>query len=329
MGSPASVHNGRMRHAILGSGGVGGVLGASLGRVGEAVTMVVRATSLAEFPGELQLESPLVGNFTVPVEKSAIVPSADVLWITVKATQLESALNSVPESAQIGTVVPLQNGIDHVARLRERFGHDRVIAATIAGEMERIAPGRMVHPSPFLMMNIASSGRGLLGGVAEKLDTLHWSCRFVDDEATLLWIKLVFLGPFALTTSAAGVPIGGVLGDAHWRQQLENCVREFCAVGIAEKAQINVDKVLAAFSIVPKDMRSSMQKDVDRGNPPELDAIGGPVVRGGERHGIPVPVTQGLTEAVEKRTENRPISPIDRCISEVHDSTVNGKRKRN
>ena len=104
-------------------------------------------------------------------------------------------------------------------------------------------------------------------------------------------------------TSAAGVPIGGILANAHWHQQLENCVREFCAVGIAEGAQINVDKVLAAFSIVPKEMRSSMQKDVDRGNPPELDAIGGPVVRRGERHGIPVPVTRELMQAVEGRTE--------------------------
>lgn len=264
--------------------------------------MVVRPAALAEFPSELHLESPLVGKFTVPVGKSSTVPSADVLWIAVKATQLESALQSVPESAQIGAVVPLQNGIDHVARLRERFGHDRVIAATIAGEMERIAPGRMVHPSPFLMLNIASSGRELLCDVAGKLDTLHWSCRFVDDEATLLWIKLVFLGPFALATSAAGVPIGGVLADEHWRQQLEHCVREFCAVGIAEGAQINVEKVLAAFSMVPKEMRSSMQKDVDRGNPPELDAIAGPVVRGGERHGIPVPVTRELMEAVKGRT---------------------------
>src|SRR6266550_5197048 len=145
-----------MRHAILGAGGVGGVLGASLAKVSEAVTMVVRAAGLAEFPRELRLESPLVGSFSVPVEKSAIVPSTDVLWIAVKATQLESALQSVPEAAQIRAVVPLLNGIDHVARLRERFGHDRVIPATIAGEMERIAPGRMVHPSPFLMLNVAS-----------------------------------------------------------------------------------------------------------------------------------------------------------------------------
>jgi 2-dehydropantoate 2-reductase len=265
--------------------------------------MIVRAEALAKFPGELHLESPLVGNFTVPAEKSATVPSTDVLWVAVKATQLESALRSVPESAQIGAIVPLQNGIDHVARLRERFGHDRVIPATIAGEMERVAPGRMVHPSPFLMLNIASSGRELLGGIAEKLNTLRWSCRFIDDEAALLWLKLVFLGPFALVTSAAGVPIGGVMADEQWRQKLESCVREFCAIAAAEGAQAPVDKVLTAFSNVPKDMRSSMQKDVERGNPPELEAIGGPVLRGGARHGIPVPVTTGLTKTIESRME--------------------------
>jgi len=281
------------------------VLGACLARSGEPVTMVVRATALAEFPGELQLESRLVGKFTVPVEKSATVPSTDVLWIAVKATQLEWALRSVPEATPIGALVPLQNGIDHVAQLRERFSHDRVIPATIAGEMERIAPGRIVHPSPFLMLNIASSGRELLGGVADKLSTLHWSCRFIDDEAALLWLKLVFLGPFALITSAAGVPIGGVLADAQWRQKLEECVREFCAVALAEGAQVHVDKVLAAFSNVPKDMRSSMQKDVDRGNPPELDAIGGPVLRGGAGHGIPAPVTLELVASIEQKITQR------------------------
>jgi 2-dehydropantoate 2-reductase len=290
-----------MRHAILGSGGVGGVLGASLARVGEQVTMVVRAGALGGFPAELQLESSLLGSFKVAVDKAPFVPDTDVLWIAVKATQLEDALRAVPESAKMRAVLPLLNGIDHIARLRERFGNDRVIAATIAGEMERIAPGRLVHPSPFLMMNIASAGRDLLGGVTEKLNSLRLSCRFIDDEATLLWLKLVFLGPFALVTSAAGVPIGGVLDDPRRRSDLEACVREFCAVAAAEGVAAPVDKVLAAFFNVPKDMRSSMQKDVEHGREPETDAIGGPVLRCGGRHEIPVPVTRGLMETAEHR----------------------------
>jgi 2-dehydropantoate 2-reductase len=48
-------------------------------------------------------------------------------------------------------------------------------------------------------------------------------------------------------------------------------------------------------------MRSSMQKDVEQRSPPELDAIAGPILRGGQKHGIPVPATQRLVALVEER----------------------------
>ena len=182
------------------------MLGACLAHIGEKVTMVVRASALEQFPAELRLESPLLGSFTVPAEKAAQAPPADVFWITVKATQLEEALRSVPDPSAAKMVVPLLNGIDHVARLREIFARDRVVAGTIAGEMERIQPGHYVHPSPFLMLNVAGSGRAILGATFEKLLGLKFSGRFVDDEKTLLWNKLVFLGPFALATSAFREP---------------------------------------------------------------------------------------------------------------------------
>ena len=292
-----------MHHAILGAGGVGGTMGACLAHVGEQVTMVVRPGVVEKFPAELRLESPLLGNFSAAVRKSAQVPSCDVLWLAVKATQLEDALQTVPDPNAAKAVVPLLNGIDHVARLRALFGRERVIPATIAGEMERVTPGRYVHPSPFAMLNVAGSGRDLLADVLTKLESLGFSCRFVDDETTLMWNKLVFLGPFALATSAFGAPIGEVLANGTWHQKLETCIREFCSVALAEGAQVNPDKVVAAFSMVPKEMRSSMQKDVDRGNLPELEAIAGPVLRGGARHGISVAATGELAAAVEHRTQ--------------------------
>jgi len=278
-------------------------MGACLAHVGELVTMVVRPGTLEQFPAKLRLESPLLRNFSAPAGKATQVPSCDVLWVAVKATQLEDALRSVPDPKGVKAVVPLLNGIDHVARLRALFGQERVIPATIAGEMERVAPGRYLHPSPFAMLNVAGGGRDLLADVLAKLETLGFSCRFVDDETTLMWNKLVFLGPFALATSAFGAPIGEVLANATWHQKLETCIREFCSVALAEGAQVNPNKVVAAFSMVPKEMRSSMQKDVDRGNQPELEAIAGPVLRGGARHGIAVAVTGELAAAVEHRTQ--------------------------
>ncbi len=294
-----------VRHAILGVGGVGGLIGACLAKSGAPVTVVVRPESLARFPEQLQLESAF-GNFSVPVSRASTVPAADVLWITVKATQLEAALASFTKPDSVRAIVPLLNGIDHLALLRAKYGDEKVIAATIAVETERVAPGQIVHRSPFARLNVSSAGRSLLGKTVDDLQRMGFECRFIDDEPTLMWSKIVFLAPFALTTTAADRTTGAVIADPDWKRQLESCVREACAVAVAERATVDAEAVLAGMMKMPANMRSSMQKDVERGNAPELDAIAGPILRGASRHGIEVPTTKKLVAAVERRAGSTP-----------------------
>jgi len=78
-------------------------------------------------------------------------------------------------------------------------------------------------------------------------------------------------------------------------------MREASAVAVAEGATINVDAVIAGVLKLPGNMRSSMQKDVERGKTPELDAIAGPILRGARRHGIDIPVTKKLVAQVERK----------------------------
>lgn len=289
-----------MRHAILGAGGVGGLIGACLAHAGDSVTLVVRRETLAQYPKQLSLESPF-GNFKLDVAVASEVPAVDMLWITVKATQLDSALTSLKDPDAVRAIVPLMNGIDHLALLRAKYGAQRVIPATIAVETERVSPGHIVHRSPFARLNILSAGRDLLGGTVEQLQQIGFTCQFIDDEPTLMWSKLVFLAPFALTTTAADKTTGEIFGDPDWKQLGLACLREACAVAVAEGAKIDADSVIAGVMKMPGNMRSSMQKDVERHNPPELDAIAGPILRGARRHGIEVPVTRKLVAAVEQR----------------------------
>jgi 2-dehydropantoate 2-reductase len=289
-----------MKHAILGAGGVGGLIGACLAHAGHSVTLIVRRETLAQYPKKLRLESAF-GNFEVDVAIAAAVPAVDVLWITVKATQLDAALTEFKNPDSVRAIVPLLNGIDHVALLRGRYGVDRVIPATIAGETERVSPGHIVHCSPFARLNVLSAGRELLGGTIDQLQQMGFTCSFIDDEPTLMWGKLVFLAPFALSTTAADKTVGEILSDPELRSLGEACVREACAVGVAEGAKVDPEKVLAGVAGMPANMRSSMQKDVERDNAPELDAIAGPILRGARKHGIAVPVTTKLVAAVEQR----------------------------
>ena len=290
-----------MHHGILGAGGVGGLIGAVLAHAGEEVTLIVRPEALARQPKQLSLESRFA-RFTVPVSAVARLSTPiDILWITVKATQLHSALGSIAAETQIGTVVSLLNGIDHIRVLRDRFGRDQLVPATIGVESERTSPGVIVHRSPWVRLNASTSGRLRLESSFDHFRRFGFECNFVDDEATLLWSKLAFLAPIALSTTAAAAPIGEVLSDTARKARFEACVREACNVGNASGARLDANLVLGSTVKLPPEMRSSMQKDVAAGRTPELDAIAGPIIRGARRFGLEAPATGALVREIESR----------------------------
>ncbi len=292
-----------MRHAILGAGAIGGLVGAVLGSLGEDVTVIVRPEKLAGYPDKLSLERPS-GTITAPAKAVAtLTQPVDVLWIATKTYQLQDALEAV-ESVP-NTVVPLLNGVDHIAALRSRYGHDHVIPATIAVEAERVAPGRFLQRSPFVRFNLAASAEPLLGPIVKRLTDVGFSCQFMQNEQTLLWSKLCFLAPLALVTSASGKNKGEVYADLAWKGKLDLAVGEACAVAKADGAEVDVSKLQETFDSLPPGMRSSMQKDLAAGRQLEVDAIGGPIVRGGERYGIAVPTTVDLIATINAATANK------------------------
>jgi len=281
-----------MKHAILGAGAIGGLVGTVLSSLGEDVIVVVRPEKLPSYPANLLLERPAGPVTALAKAVASLTEPVDVLWIATKTYQLQAALEAV--RVLPGCVIPLLNGVDHVAALRERFGRERVVPATIAVEAERTAPGRFIQRSPFVLLNLASSGEPLLGAIIGQLGNLGFTCQFIPNEQTLLWWKLSFLAPFALVTSASGMNIGEILANADWRQKLHSAIAETCAVANASGAELDALRIRAGFDSAPPAMRSSMQKDLAAGRQLELEDIGGPIVRGGERYGIDVSTTAKL-----------------------------------
>jgi 2-dehydropantoate 2-reductase len=286
-----------VKHAILGVGGVGGLVGGALARSGQEVVLLLTERSLAEYPGRLRVESGVLGDFEVPVPAAlSLDRPVDVLWVTVKATALEAALALAPPDA-VGEamVVPLLNGVDHVAALRARYG-SRVVAASIAVESEKAGPGHVVQPGPFVLFNVAPAP-GVEALVAELI-AAGFTAAVRDSEARVLWTKLATLAPLALGTSSVQGPMGTVRGDPELWDLVLACASEACAVAATEGVDIDAARLHLTLAGIPEEMRSSMQKDLAARRPLELDAIAGPILRRGAERGIPTPATEELQRRV-------------------------------
>jgi 2-dehydropantoate 2-reductase len=288
-----------MEHAVLGVGAIGGLVGAAVASLGEEVTVLVRPETLSDYPANLSVERPS-GVITARAKAAAtLTKPVDALWIATKTYQLETSLPAVQSLPRC--IVPLLNGVDHVEILRAHFGRDRVLPATIAVEAEKVAPGRFVQRSPFVNLNLAASGEPLLGAIVARLRDLGFTSRFIQNEQTLLWSKLCFLGPFALVTSASGLNKGDIYADAAWKRKLSLTIAEACAVAKANGAEVEAAQILAVCDSLPPGIRSSMQKDLAAGRRLELDGIGGPIVRGGQRCAIDVSATVALMAVIRAK----------------------------
>ncbi|GAA3797306.1 ketopantoate reductase family protein [Streptomyces phyllanthi] len=293
----------RLTVAVLGPGGVGGLLAALLSRADHRVICLAgEETARILDDRGIEIHSAHFRDFTARVETAPeLTEPVDVCLVAVKATSLDAALERVPAKAfGDGLLVPFLNGVEHPDRLRDRYGSDRVAPAAIRVESTRVAPGVIEHGSPFVEVDLTGRGipRERLNSLAGALEWAGVTTRVLDDETAALWAKMTFLAPLALLTTRYGLPAGAI--RTRHRAELTSLVEEVAAVSRACGAPADPAEALARYDAFPPEMRSSMQRDAEAGRPLELDAIGGALLRAAERHGVRVPTAVGLVEELKR-----------------------------
>ncbi|MFF0792606.1 ketopantoate reductase family protein [Streptomyces spiralis] len=286
--------------AVLGPGGVGGLIGALLARAGHRVICLAGERTVAVLRQDgLHVDSGQYGTFSTAVEADTeLREPVDAVFVTVKQTALAEALDRVPaEVVGAALVVPLLNGLDHLTVLRERFPSARVAAGTIRVEATRTSPGRIAHTSPFADLELASPVKEF----AELLQQAGLGVTVREDESAMLWDKLAFLAAFALLTTRHQADVGTV--RSRHRPELLTVLDEIAAVARAADSPVTAEDLLSFFDRVPATMKSSMQRDAEVGRPLELDAIGGAVLRAGAAHGIATPATARLVAEIARSAE--------------------------
>jgi 2-dehydropantoate 2-reductase len=294
-----------MKIAVLGPGGVGGLLAGVLERAGNEVLVVAReSTADAISERGLKVDSVMFGQMLAhPRALASLKEPVDALIVATKASGLAPALERVAIEPPL--VLPLLNGLDHMTVLRERFEPDSVLAGSIRVEADRPGPGVIVHTSQFLLIDMACAVAGMraaMDELAEALTQAGVPVRVTDSQAQVMWSKLVRLNALACTTSAYDKLLGEIRSTPELRADLEGAIEEACAVGLAEGAHdVDPAVAIAELEMAHDTLGSSMQRDIAAGRAPELDAIPGSVMRAGARHGIACPTIEKLVGLIEAR----------------------------
>ena len=288
--------------AVLGPGAVGGALAAHLAHAGVRTICVPRpemagVMALSGLTLEVQEREPLVVRVQVTDE---LTDPVAVLLITVKAHQLEEALEQVdPAAVEDAVVIPLLNGLEHLEPIRERLG-SRVAAGTISRfEAYRVGRVQIIQKTPSGLVSFASDDLPYeeLEGAARLLDRGAFEVLIGDSEKQVLWDKAARLAVLSAVTALTRRSIGELLDDREWRRAIEEAVDEACAIAAADGVMLLPSTQWAIIGEMDYDLTTSTARDIEAGRPSELDAIAGSVVRAGQRLGVPCPV---LTELYDR-----------------------------
>jgi 2-dehydropantoate 2-reductase len=297
--------------AVLGLGGIGGVLAARTGALAvgtERTVAVIRERGLTLVDG---------GQTTVahPEATTRLEQPVALLAVAVKAYDLGAALDRVePEALRGAVVLPLLNGLEHVDALRARFDGSSyrlsqappVVAAGSIGSLSAHAPepGFVVQgtPSPG---RVTAASRDL---DRERLATALAPLRVpgievvqLDDGREVLWEKATRLAVLAAATVASGRPVGALRDDPAWRERLRASLDEAVSTAAADGVSLAADEQWGMIEAMPPELTTSAARDAAAGRPTELDAIVGSVVRSARRHAVETPSLDALWEEARCR----------------------------
>lgn len=289
-----------MKILVLGAGGIGGYFGGRLVEAGADVTFLVRERRARQLARDgLVIKSPL-GDARLKVKTvlaSGLRPEYDLVFLTCKAYDLESAMTAIAPALGPGTaIVPALNGLRHLEDLEARFGPERVLGGLAQIAAMLTPEGEVHHLSPFQLLVFGERD----GSRSPRCEAFAKACAGAKFDSRLseavdleLWEKFVFLATLAGITCVMRGSIGAIMktqeGEALTREMLEECRKVAAASGHPPRAE-----VMARYTEILTDRASgltaSMLRDIERKGPIEGEHIVGDMLRRARKFGISAPL---------------------------------------
>jgi len=321
--------NPQPRILVMGAGGIGGIVAATLTEVGSAVTAVSTNPAIRQAVDASGYR--VVDDGEERVVRGLVAPVPEGVYdLAILATQPpnveEAARTAVRHLAPDAQVVVLQNGLceDRVAAI---VGADRVIGGIVAWGASMPEPGRYERTAHggFALGRLSGQLDPDLRRVGELLEGIG-PVTLTANLRGARWSKLALNCAVSALGTIAGERLGPLVRVRRYRRLALEIMTEVVAVAKAERVALekvagtldldwialsDADKtasasmsltakhaLLLAVGLRYRRMRSSMLAAIERKRTPAIDFLNGEVVSRGKRCGIATPVNARIVELV-------------------------------
>ena len=290
-----------MKILMLGAGGVGGYFGARLFEAGSDITFRVRPKR-AEIMSQqgLIVETPSQTIRIQPhlVTKDKLFENYDLVMLSPKAYDLEDALETVKTVPGIPLYLPLLNGFDHLKRMDDEFGRDRVMGgvAHIAAELTEKGVVRQLNSLHRFTFGIRHACQDHLAAkLAQFADQAAFDSVYSENIEQSLWDKWTFLATLAAMNTLMRANVGVIESMEFGGQATQRMFEECCS--IAEKSGFPISEMVRAQSLgilrkENSDFTASMLRDLESGYRTEHEHIIGSMLRRGKQAKLDCPSLQ-------------------------------------
>jgi 2-dehydropantoate 2-reductase len=298
-----------MRIAAMGAGGVGGYFGARLQQAGHDVTFFARGRHLEAIRANgLKVESPH-GDALLKVrvlEDPREAGVADVVLFAVKLWDTEAAAEKLrpvvgPETA----IIPFQNGVESIVRLRKVFPEKAVLGGSAYIATRVKSPGVIEHTGEMSRLQfgpLIPSQRSIAERFLAACREAKINAEIPDDIVRANWEKFVFLVAVSSATAVARAPLGVVRTDPDLRWLFEQAMRETWRLGRARGVALADDFVEARMKFADglhAGMKASLAHDLENRGRLEAPWLCGAVARMSEEAGLDAPVNRAVYAALK------------------------------
>lgn len=293
-----------MRIAAMGAGGVGGYFGARLQQAGHEVSFFARGKHLQAIQRDgLTVES-AHGNAKLKVrvfEDPAQAETADVVLFAVKLWDTETAAAQLkPIVGPETLVIPFQNGVESISRLRAFFSEKAVLGGSAYIATRIKAPGVVEHSGQMARLQfgpLLPSQRAAAEGFLIACKEASIQAEIPDDIVKANWEKFVFLVGLSSATALTRAPIGVVRADPDMRWLFEQAMRETWKLGRTRGVALPDDYVEQRMKFADglhADMKASLLHDLEAGGKLEAPWLCGAVARMSAESGLDAPVNRAV-----------------------------------